>query len=390
MATLFKKKDPRFPYWIARIMVNGKRMDRSTGTIKKRDAQRQAEAWEADVRKAGTQDTGIQKAFAALVESAALAAKEGRLTLDLTKTFITRLHKLANPDFVEPSLTQVFDEWLGTLASRVSGSTMDIYRDAKRHLTSALGDAANAPAHTITRTQIDAALQTLKATMRASTVNLSLRAWKRVFRYALECKAITDDPTANVKALPQGDSVKRAPFTPAEARSLIEAATGEWKGLIHAAAHTGLRLMDAVNLRKSNVQNGVLIVKPAKTSRAEKVISIELTTELRQWIESQPANDLFPKLKTKSVQLLSGDFKDIMTLAGVPDTVTLPTGETRDRSFHSLRHSANSWLAEGGVDIGTRQEILGHASAAQNLAYTTKSAANRRTAIAVLPNLATA
>lgn len=372
------------------MMINGKRVDRSTGCEKKREAERKAEALEAELRNAETQGEGIQKAFAVEIERAARAAREGRLTLDLAKTMIMRLHKLANPDFVEPSLAHIFEEWLASQASRVSGSTMDVYRDAKRHLTGALGDAANAPAHTITRKQIDAAMQTLKATMRASTVNLSLRAWKRVFRYALESKAITDDPTANVKALPQGDSVKRAPFTPAEARALLEAATGEWKGLILAAAHTGLRLMDCVNLKKSNVQAGVLIVKPAKTSRTDKVISVELTTRLQQWIESQPANDLFPTLKTKSVQLLSGDFKDIMKSASVPDEISLPTGETRDRSFHSLRHSANSWLADGGVDVGTRQQILGHASAAQNLAYTTASPEERRKAIALLPDLASA
>jgi integrase len=76
-----------------------------------------------------------------------------------------------------------------------------------------------------------------------------------------------------------------------------------------------------------------------------------------------------------------------MKKAGVSAIETLPTGEERTRSFHSLRHSANSWMANAGVDVGTRQEILGHSSAAQNLEYTTLDPETRRKAMTLLPDL---
>jgi site-specific recombinase XerD len=54
-------------------------------------------------------------------------------------------------------------------------------------------------------------------------------------------------------------------------------------------------------------------------------------------------------------------------------------------SFHSLRHSFNSALANAGVDVEVRQELTGHASAEQNESYTHRHIESLRKAVMKVP-----
>jgi integrase len=75
------------------------------------------------------------------------------------------------------------------------------------------------------------------------------------------------------------------------------------------------------------------------------------------------------------------------------------SGKLRDRgqgvsrsvsahSFHSLRHSFNSALANAGVSQEIRQLLTGHASDAMNTLYTHTEIETIRRAIEHLPRLA--
>jgi len=56
-------------------------------------------------------------------------------------------------------------------------------------------------------------------------------------------------------------------------------------------------------------------------------------------------------------------------------------------TFHSLRHSFNSILANAGVSQEIRQRLTGHASPEMNKRYTHHELAPLRTAIAQIPGL---
>jgi integrase len=56
-------------------------------------------------------------------------------------------------------------------------------------------------------------------------------------------------------------------------------------------------------------------------------------------------------------------------------------------SFHSLRHSFNSALANAGVSQELRQKLTGHASADMNTVYTHHDLETIRTAVQTLPRL---
>ena len=398
MATIYKRQNS--PYWIAQYFdATGRRVNKSTKVEHKgKDepsptAKRAAGGLEAAARKQQSDQSDQQKVFLALFESAARAAAEKKFTLEVAKAYMEKLHLAANPDFVPVTLGKLFDDWIAKKSQKskkLSSSTLALYADTKRHLLLAVGEKTMAaPAHLLKRSDLEQALDTLhESGLQASTINLALHVWRSVLRDAVEGEVLSKNPATGVLPLPTTDSKKRAPFTPQEARALIGACEGEWRGLVLTAAHTGLRMKDAASLRKRNIVDGNIILRPAKTKRLEKDISVPVTATLAAWIDAQPGDVLFPTLGATDKSTLSMAFKAIMKKAGVADSVTLPTGEVRTRSFHSLRHSANSWMAAAGVDVGTRQEILGHSSAAQNLEYTTVDPETRRKAMKLLPDLA--
>jgi integrase len=75
----------------------------------------------------------------------------------------------------------------------------------------------------------------------------------------------------------------------------------------------------------------------------------------------------------------------------------IPTGEARPRngqgravsrlSFHSLRHSFNSAMANHGVSQEVRMQLTGHATADMNKVYTQHEIKPLRAAIELLPTV---
>jgi integrase len=87
---------------------------------------------------------------------------------------------------------------------------------------------------------------------------------------------------------------------------------------------------------------------------------------------------------------LSGQFAAIMARASIEGTITRHTAQGRANnslSFHSLRHSFNSAMANAGVSQEIRQKLTGHASAEMNTRYTHHELAPLRAAISTLPKI---
>jgi site-specific recombinase XerD len=80
-----------------------------------------------------------------------------------------------------------------------------------------------------------------------------------------------------------------------------------------------------------------------------------------------------------------------MTRAKITGETAKPkgkAGKTRNaRSFHCLRHSFVSGLANAGVGVEMRQALAGHASAEMNLKYTHREIESLREAMKDFPGL---
>jgi integrase len=102
---------------------------------------------------------------------------------------------------------------------------------------------------------------------------------------------------------------------------------------------------------------------------------------------------LFPSLAGKGTggkHGLSGRFAAIMEKAGIEGKITQHAKGGRalsNLSFHSLRHSFNSAMANAGVSQEIRQKLTGHASAEINKLYTHHELEPLRAAIETLPGL---
>jgi integrase len=222
--------------------------------------------------------------------------------------------------------------------------------------------------------------------MKSATVNMDLRALRRALHAAVLAGLAKVNVAAreSVRVLNEKDSTVRAPFTAAEVRKMIdhEKTNDEWKGCILIAAHSGLRLGDVVKLTRSNVVNDRIVVTTEKTGKS---VSIPITPPVMGWI-GERKGAFFPKLSKVVSGTLSTTFKRIMKSAGVAEEIEQPGGGSARRSFHSLRHSFASWLAEADIHADVRQKLTGHSSSKIHARYSHHDEALDR-AVQTLPAL---
>lgn len=385
MATVYKRGD----IWWARFFdADGKRVSHSTGKTRKREAEAEAARLEVETKTGSGKKTGLPKAFAAIVETAAREAAAGELTLARAEDLVMRLHRAANPDFKVVSLDDHLKGWIAAQKPHVGLSTIGVYDDMRRRVTDALGNKiSSAPVGDLTATQVRKAMETIKESgLKASTVNMDLRALRRALHSAVTAGLAKVNVAAreSVRVLKEKDSTVRAPFTAAEVRSMIDhpKTSEEWKGCILIAAHTGLRMGDVVSLTRANVSGDRIVVTTEKTGKA---VSIPITPPVMAWIGDRQG-PFFPKLSKVVPGTLSTTFKRIMASAGVPQEIDQPGGTKARRSFHSLRHSFASWLAEADIHADVRQKLTGHSSSKIHARYSHHDEALDR-AVGTLPAL---
>jgi integrase len=197
--------------------------------------------------------------------------------------------------------------------------------------------------------------------------------------------------------LTEAESI-RAVFTPEDLERLLTSAQGDWRGVILTAWFTGASLRDITNLRwrQVDLDKGTLAYSRRKTGTA---VVMPLHDDLAAYLTELPATDdpeafIFPSLAGKATAGKSGlsmAFKAIMAKAGIEGETEEAKGEagrTRNAlSFHCLRHSFNSALANAGVSVEIRQALAGHASAEMNETYTHRELGPLQEAMRKLPGL---
>jgi integrase len=136
----------------------------------------------------------------------------------------------------------------------------------------------------------------------------------------------------------------------------------------------------------------------------EKRVRIPIHPELHEYLISLDGSDdpeafIHPTLAEKKVPGKSGlslAFSKIVTKAGIKSrllrphkSTEMPTRSHRVRSltFHSLRHTATSCLANEGVPEDIRMKVLGHSDKAVHAKYTHHDEKALREAMTKLPKL---
>ena len=176
-------------------------------------------------------------------------------------------------------------------------------------------------------------------------------------------------------------NVEKDVFTPEQIAALIEATPNEdWKGVILCGYYTGMRLRDVADLQWNAIDSEEQKIT-VTTRKTRKDVTVPIHPHFASWLQEQTRGigkaSVFPMLAGKAGAGKSGlsmSFKRIMERVNIKGRLLREaTGEGRSQSslsFHSLRHSFNSALANAGVAMEIRQKLTGHASAGMNAQYT--------------------
>ena len=287
----------------------------------------------------------------------------------------------------DPSLT-AFGRYL--LAERnVSPNTSDGYFiDLGQLVTAKWGAAADAPFDWKSYGEADARqfLVTLtRVGATATTVRRKLAAARTFFRFLQRTGAVLDNPFQMLrgprkpKTLPMVLSVDDVARFLAQPRKDLAAKTcGEYAALrdtaiFEALYSTGCRIseMTAVTWGDIDFGRGTLVVT-GKGSKDRLVIlgepALAALTELRRKIRAKNAAlagdgaDAFlsDRLLKISPRFVERRMKRYLAEAGLPTDLTP----------HKLRHSFATHLLDGGADLRSVQEMLGHASLSTTQIYT--------------------
>ncbi len=379
MPSLHKREESK--YWIASYQdPKGRWLKKSTKTENRSLALKMALEW----------------------EKASKAGKAGRFVEAQARKVLSEIAEQATGHAMQFHTCRAwFTEWIANKEGTTAPATMLKYRQVSADFLTHLGDRAEHPLNAISQQDVRSFRDALaKKGRAASTVNMTLSKVLSVpFMAALRSGFITVNPCNGVDALKDDGGGEVEVFTPQQVLALCNAAEGDWRGVILAGYYTGLRLTDITRLlwESLDMDAGLLKLKTAKTGKA---VVIPIAPELAAWLASQPRGiakaPVFPSLAGMAGpgrNGLSSQFKRIMERAGIKGKVIRQreensAGRTRSSlSFHSLRHSFNSALANAGVSQETRQKLTGHSSAAMNAKYTHHEVETLRQAVAKIPKI---
>jgi integrase len=379
MGSLTKDSRDRSKFWYACYRSGSKRIKKSTKTRDRKEA---------------------EKMLHALEHGEELAAQNS-LTEDRLRELLNQtMQRINGKKAFDPTVTEWLNQWLQEQAPTVQPGTLYKYQHAVALFLEFLGPRATIRLELVTTQDILGFRDwLLKAGRAPSTVNLLKQIIALPFINAQNNRHITFNPAKLVKEIPDHDKPDKETFTAEQIQALLDAASVEWRGLTLAGYYTGARLTDLARLTWSNVDlsKGMITFIQKKT---RKKVETPIHPELMDHLLTLSATDsgstpVFPTLYDTPAggQFgLSESFKTLMVKAGV----AAGNGRVRNKgvgrstsrlSYHALRHTFNSNLANLDVSQETRQKLTGHASADQNTHYTHHEAKTLRSAIDKIPRL---
>jgi integrase/recombinase XerD len=272
--------------------------------------------------------------------------------------------------------------FLALLATRRAPKTVEAYR---RDLA-AVGAWLDRPVGQITTEQLERYLAEMRAAgLSPATIGRRVAAIRSFFRHEMLLGARADNPAPELD-LPRRRRTLPRTLSAADAERLVEAASGTTpralrdRALVELLYGAGLRVSEAVGLDKAGVDLDARLVRCIGKGSKERIVPVgrQAVTALRRYLSrGRPFLDVRHRpelfLNAKGGGLTrAGAFLILRKLAA-------KAGLEPERVHpHLLRHSFATHLLEGGADLRSVQEMLGHADLATTELYTHVSDRRRR------------
>jgi integrase len=362
MASIHRKK--RSPYWQAYWRdEHGHPHCRSTKCRMRKEAQRVADLWE-------------------------LTAKRKKNATHVRNVFAQVFRETYGSELPGITFRQFANKWLDEKKVETAPASLRSYRTTIKHFVAYLGERADQDITLLSREDIVRWRAGLASRLYHVTTNRHLGTLRSILRAAKRDGYLLDTPIDAVPAVSDraADSASgRRPFSLGEIQAVLSVADQEWKSLIRFAIYTGQRLTDLALLSWNNIDLDRREIRLV-TRKTGKRVTIPICDALRTHILSLPAPDvpgasIHPRARqkiTRDSSVLSQQFALLLVQAGLrEDTTThqsrgIGRSNRRKRaelSFHSLRHSATTFLHELGVPVSVAQALVGHDSAASHQNY---------------------
>jgi integrase len=379
MASIHKHSSGRSPYWFAKyIGADGRPIVKSTKQTHRDKAMAVALDWQHNAR----------------------LAREGILTKSQAVKVLNQMLEKVGADLIKNDSVEIFlRAWLkGKELSKSDGTflrysnTVDLFLESlgKRKLVS----ITNVLPKDLEKFR-DEELKKGKA---PSTVNVDLKTLRNAFNIAGR-RGLMDANPIDLIELPKEKRNVKETFSTKQIRSLLKVASDEWKTVIMFGYYASMRLGDAVSVEEREIDflNKLLRYTSQKT---KKIVECPLHEDLEKHLLMLPGktrekdSKLTPTLCNMEVGGrcgLSRAFKDLMEKAGIDDG-RIESPEEGGRafsklSFHSLRHSSVSAMANAGVSAEIRMKISGHTNDDAHAGYTHLDFQPLRDGIKKLPSV---
>ena len=322
-------------------------------------------------------------------------ARQGVLTTTQLKKVLNDVsEKVTGDTLIAPTVEAYLNDWLVGVTARNSVATLERYKNTVKIFLASLGGKSKKPVTSVTANDIEGFLNArLNSGAAPKTAIVDLKTLNTAFRRAEAYGTILKNPVAAVRP-PKEECSEREVFTQEEVQRLLNATpTVEWQTLILLGYFVGARLRDCVQMKWEHVhpEEGVIVYQQQKTGKKVVVpMHYHVIEHLKHLSQYGTEGFLCPKLATKGPggkHGLSEGFKRIVRKAGI-DPMTVPGKGNRNftkRTFHSLRHSFNSALANAGVAEEIRMKLTGHSSKAMNTRYTHLEMDTLKHAVTSLP-----
>ena len=281
-----------------------------------------------------------------------------------------------------PTRDPEVEGFLALLAARRAPRTVEAYRRDLGQLRAYL----DKPVASATVAELERYTAQLRADgLAAGTIARRTAAARAFFRHQQLIGERDDNPAAAVE-LPR--RVRRLPRTlsPGEAERLIGAARGTTpralrdRALVELLYGAGLRVSEAVGLQKGGVDLEARLVRVTGKGGKERVVPVgrhAAAALLRYLSRGRPHLD-----RRHRPELFLNARGGALTRAGaflILRRLAAESGLEPERVHpHLLRHSFATHLLEGGADLRSLQEMLGHADLATTELYTHVSDRRRR------------
>jgi integrase/recombinase XerD len=274
--------------------------------------------------------------------------------------------------------------FLALLAARRSPRTVEAYRHDLTQIRERLGK----PVAKATTDELNEYLAQLRADgLAPSTISRRISAARSFFAHQVLLGERTDNPAAEIEAPRRRPKLPRT-LSPREAERLIDAAAGTTPRALRDAAlvellyGAGLRVSEAVGLERAGVDLDERLVRCTGKGGKQRVVPIgrsaadalrRYVSRGRPYLDRRFRPELFLNAQGGALTR-AGAFLILRRLA---EKAGLEPGRVHP---HLLRHSFATHLLEGGADLRSVQEMLGHADLATTEVYTHVTDRRRREA----------